>query len=601
MLSKYSISEKVSNAIADMGFTVATAIQDQAIPHILEGKDIIGQAQTGTGKTAAFAIPMLERIDVNDRRTQALVLCPTRELAIQITQEFIKLSKYMPELEPLAVYGGQHIEIQLRALKRYPQIVIGTPGRIIDHIKRKTLNLSNVKIVALDEADEMLDMGFRDDIKQILDMCPQPRQTLLFSATMPRPIVELSKQYLTDPVHIKTQEKTMTVALIDQVYFEVKERNKIEAISRLIDLHQPKLGLVFCRTKLRVDDVAKSLNALGYKVQGLHGDLRQTQRDNIMGQFRRGEVQILVATDVAARGLDVDDIEIVFNYDIPQDAEYYTHRIGRTARAGKEGKAFTFVSGREVMKLKDISRITKSEVKLGILPSKKEADGKKIKMYMDEIITELEISKDLGSYYQYIDEMEANGIKPKDFIATILKLHTNKSKKAEIQLEQHDVFLNTPTANSHLISRDDVRPASRRDNRFAPRSGGSERPGGHWDQVRPGRASSGDASRSGDSPRSGGYSKGGDSPRSGGYSKGGDSSRSGGYSKGGDSSRSGGYSKSGGGSRSGGFPKSGGAPKSGGDDAKSGGFPKSGGSSKAGGYTKKSERKPTGGESSTGE
>lgn len=574
MLSKYSISEKVSNAIADMGFTVATAIQDQAIPYILEGKDIIGQAQTGTGKTAAFAIPMLERIDVSDRRTQALVLCPTRELAIQITQEFIKLSKYMPELEPLAVYGGQHIEIQLRALKRYPQIVIGTPGRIIDHIKRKTLNLGNVKIVALDEADEMLDMGFRDDIKQILDMCPQPRQTLLFSATMPRPIVELSKQYLTDPVHVKTQDKTMTVALIDQIYFEVKERNKIEAIARLIDLHQPKLSLVFCRTKLRVDDVAKTLNAQGYKVQGLHGDLRQTQRDNIMGQFRRGEVQILVATDVAARGLDVDDIEIVFNYDIPQDAEYYTHRIGRTARAGKEGKAFTFVSGREVMKLKDISRITKSEVKLGILPSKKEADGKKIKMYMDEIIAELEISKDIGSYYQYIDEMETNGIKLKDFVATILKLHTNKSKKAEIQLEQHDVFLNTPTASSHVISRDDVRPASRRDNRFSPRSGGSDRPGGHWDQVRSGRSGSGDSSRSG------GYSKSGESSGSGG-------SRSGGYSKGGDSSKSGGAPRSGGG-----FPRSGGASRSGGDSSKGGGFPKSGGSSKAGGYSKKSERKP---------
>ncbi len=431
MLTNSTISENITKAIAEMGFTVPTLIQEQAIPYILEGKDIIGQAQTGTGKTAAFAIPILELIDPSDRRIQALILCPTRELAIQTSKEFSKIGKFFPELEILPVYGGQHIEIQLRGLKRYPQIVIGTPGRLIDHINRKTLNLSDVSIVTLDEADEMLDMGFRDDINKILDMVPEKHQTLLFSATMPKPIMELSKKYLKEPVHIKILDKTVSTDNTEQIYFEVREKNKIEALTRLIDFHKTELALVFCRTKSRVDELSKVLSELGYLAQGLHGDLRQVQRDNIMSMFRKKKLQVLVATDVAARGIDVDDIEIVFNYDLPQDVPSYTHRIGRTGRAGKTGKAFTFVSGKDVIKLKDIARITKSQINLGILPSKKETENLQIKEYISKVLSELYNQDNFEKYYSFIDELESNGISLKDFIATIIKMQITPETNIE--------------------------------------------------------------------------------------------------------------------------------------------------------------------------
>ncbi len=477
MLSTLPLSEKILLAIKDMGFTQATPIQDQAIPHILEGKDIIGQAQTGTGKTAAFAIPILQSIDTEDRKTQAIIMCPTRELAMQITEEFKKLSKYLPEIEPLAVYGGQPIDIQLRALRRCPQVVIGTPGRIMDHIRRKTLDLSNIKIVTLDEADEMLDMGFRDDIKTILDSIPEKHQTLLFSATMPRAIMDLSKQYLVEPVLVKTITKNMTVIAIEQIYLEVKERNKLEVISRLIDQFSPKLSLVFCNTKKKVDEVVENLVKLGYKAEGLHGDLRQSQRDAIMNKFRHGNVELLVATDVAARGLDVDDIEIVFNYDIPQDAEYYTHRIGRTGRAGKTGKSFTFVTGREVFKLKDIVRITKSDIKLGTVPSKKEVDSQKAKLYMNNILEEMQKDQDLAAYYEYISTLENDGIDLKDFLATLLKMNLFSQKKTDLFKEIEEGSKTLPTSSYQFRSQEDRRSEFKKEHRFQPsdRFGSSDR------------------------------------------------------------------------------------------------------------------------------
>lgn len=478
MLSTLPLSEKILTAIKDMGFTEATPIQDQAIPHILEGKDIIGQAQTGTGKTAAFAIPILQCIDTEDRKTQAIVMCPTRELAMQITEEFKKLAKYMPEIEPLAVYGGQPIDIQLRALRRCPQVVIGTPGRIMDHIRRKTLDLSNIKIVTLDEADEMLDMGFRDDIKTILDSVPTERQTLLFSATMPRSIMDLSKQYLVNPVHVKTITKNMTVTAIEQVYLEVKERNKLEVMTRLVDQYSPKLSLVFCNTKKKVDEVVENMIKLGYKAEGLHGDLRQSQRDNIMNKFRTGNVELLVATDVAARGLDVDDIEIVFNYDIPQDAEYYTHRIGRTGRAGKSGKSFTFVTGREIYKLKDIIRITKSDIKLGAVPSKKEVDAQKAKLYIDKVLGELQKDNDLAPYHEYIATLEKDGIDIKDFLATLLMMNLFSQKKVDLFTEIEENAKTLPTSSYQFRSQEDRRTDYKREHRFQPsdRFGDNDRP-----------------------------------------------------------------------------------------------------------------------------
>ena len=362
MKNMFGLSPEVALAIEDMGYESATPIQEQAIPPMLEGRDIIGQAQTGTGKTAAFGIPLVEKLDVEDKSVQALVLCPTRELALQTAGELVKLSRHRPGVRVTPVYGGQPIERQLRALSMGTQVVVGTPGRVMDHMNRGTLDLSRLRVVVLDEADEMLDMGFRDDIETILLATPDTRQTALFSATMPRPIYLLSKKYLTDPVHIEIAHKELTVERIEQSYISVRSFHKGELLSRLLILDDIKLALVFCNTKLGVETVVTDLQHRGFSAAGLHGDMRQIERDAIMARFRNGLINVLVATDVAARGIDVDDIEAVFNYDIPQDVEYYVHRIGRTGRAGKEGRAYTFVVGREVSRMWEYRKITGAKI-----------------------------------------------------------------------------------------------------------------------------------------------------------------------------------------------------------------------------------------------
>ena len=316
------INQNIKKAIAEMGFEEPSPIQAKSIPVILEGKDVIGQAQTGTGKTAAFSIPILEKIDPNDRSLQAIVLCPTRELAIQVSQEIRKLAKYMQGIKTLPIYGGQPIDRQIKALKGGVQVIIGTPGRTIDHIKRKTIKPGNVKMVVLDEADEMLDMGFREDIETILENVPEERQTTFFSATMPKAILELTKKYQNEPEHIKVVRKELTVENIKQYYIETRSSNKIEVLSRLIDVYNPKLSVVFCNTKKGADELVGELQGRGYFADALHGDLKQVQRDIVMDKFRNGTIDILVATDVAARGIDVDDVECVFNFDLPQDEEY---------------------------------------------------------------------------------------------------------------------------------------------------------------------------------------------------------------------------------------------------------------------------------------
>ncbi|KAI4463696.1 dead-box atp-dependent rna helicase 47 mitochondrial [Holotrichia oblita] len=325
-----NLSEEIVKAVADMGFEEATPIQSMAITKIMEGIDIIGQSQTGTGKTAAFGIPCIEQIDEDNRRLQAIILCPTRELAIQICEEFRQLLKYKSNIRAIPIYGGQPIDRQIIALKKGVQIVVGTPGRVMDHIQRKTLRMETVKFVVLDEADEMLDMGFREDIEFILEKMPEERQTVLFSATMPQAIVKLTRLYQKNPEHIAIARKELTVPGIEQFYFELKEKTKLEALSRIIDMQCPKLSIVFCNTKKRVDELVEQLQSRGYFAEAIHGDLKQQQRDNVMKKFRAGTIEILVATDVAARGIDVDDIDIVFNFDLPQDEEYYVHRIGRT-------------------------------------------------------------------------------------------------------------------------------------------------------------------------------------------------------------------------------------------------------------------------------
>jgi ATP-dependent RNA helicase DeaD len=363
------LSPELLKAVVDMGFEEATPIQALAIRPMMEGKDVCGQAQTGTGKTAAFGIPILEKIDIKDKRPQAIILCPTRELAIQIAEEFKNLSKYKRGVCVLPVYGGQPIERQLYALARGVQVIIGTPGRVMDHMERRTLNLSSVKIVILDEADVMLDMGFVDDIEMILRGIPKERQTAFFSATMPSQFLELTKRYQKHPQVIKIAREELTVPTVEQAYFETTPSMKVELLSRLLDLYNPKLALVFCNTKKCVDELAGHLQTRGYPVEALHGDLRQASRDRVMAKFRNGQVSVLIATDVAARGIDVDDVEIVFNYDLPKDQEYYVHRIGRTARAGKSGRAFTFVVGREIYELKDIQRYAKIHIKRSNPPS----------------------------------------------------------------------------------------------------------------------------------------------------------------------------------------------------------------------------------------
>lgn len=385
-----NVDEKILKAIGDMGFEEASPIQAKAIPVVLEGKDIVGQAQTGTGKTAAYGIPMLQSIDSKLKCVQAVVLCPTRELAIQVADEIRKLAKYMSSIKVLPVYGGQEIVRQIKSLKTGVQIVVGTPGRVMDHMRRKTVKFDKVKMVILDEADEMLDMGFREDMETILTQMPEERQTVMFSATMPKAIMDIARTFQNDAEVIKVVRKELTVENIEQYYFEVRSKNKDEILSRLIDIYNPKLSVVFCNTKKQVDDLISELKGRGYFADGIHGDMKQAQRDRVMNDFRKGKTEILIATDVAARGIDVDDVDIVFNYDLPQDEEYYVHRIGRTGRAGRAGLAFSFVTGKEIYKLKDIERYCKTKIMARQIPSLDDVKNTRIDNLFEQVRKTLE-------------------------------------------------------------------------------------------------------------------------------------------------------------------------------------------------------------------
>ena len=348
------LSPQILRGIKDMGFEEASPIQAQAIPVVLSGRDVIGQAQTGSGKTAAFGIPMLEKVDPDNKKTQVIILSPTRELAIQVADEIRKLSKYMHGIKILPVYGGQDITKQIRSLKGGAQIIIGTPGRVMDHLRRKTIRCEHVHTVVLDEADEMLNMGFREDIETILSYIPEERQTVLFSATMPKAILDITKKYQKDAVTIKVVKKELTVPSIDQYYYDVKRKDKVDVLTRLLDYYDPKLSIVLCNTKRMVDELASELQGRGYFAEGLHGDMKQSQRDRVMNSFRNGKTEILIATDVAARGIDVDDVEAVINFDLPAENEYYLHRIGRTGRAHKHGVSFSLVTFQESVRMDEI-------------------------------------------------------------------------------------------------------------------------------------------------------------------------------------------------------------------------------------------------------
>ncbi len=380
----FGLNRRVLQAIHDMGFEEPSPIQAACIPVVLEGRDVIGQAQTGTGKTAAFGIPLVERVST-EPHVQAIVLTPTRELAIQVAGEIRKIAKYK-RVRSVPIYGGQSIVHQIRALKQGVQIVIGTPGRVLDHIHRGTLSLNSVRMVVLDEADEMLDMGFIDDIEAILRETPTDRQTMLFSATFPNEVKRLALRYMRDPQHITVNRGEVTVPQIDQVCYKVLERNKLDSLCRIVDSEDIQLGIIFCRTKRGVDDLVEALLARGYLADGLHGDLSQAQRDRVMRKFRKNEIELLVATDVAARGLDVDDVTHVINYDVPQDPESYVHRIGRTGRAGKRGLAITLVTPREYKLLKQIEREIKQKITVREVPSLEDVAERQAEMWRSKIV-----------------------------------------------------------------------------------------------------------------------------------------------------------------------------------------------------------------------
>ncbi|WP_294151660.1 DEAD/DEAH box helicase [uncultured Clostridium sp.] len=417
-----NLDAKILRAVTDMGFEEASPIQSQSIPLEIQGVDIIGQAQTGTGKTAAFGIPLLQKVDPKNKKLQAIILCPTRELAIQVSDEVRRLGKYMHGVKVLPIYGGQEIGRQIRSLKDGVQVIIGTPGRVMDHMRRKTLKLDHVHTVVLDEADEMLNMGFLEDMEMILSELPEERQTVMFSATMPPAIAEIAKKFQKDPQIVRVVKKELTVPKVTQYYYEVKPKNKIEVMCRLLDMYDPKLSIVFCNTKRQVDDLVQELQNRGYFAEGLHGDLKQMQRDRVMNSFRNGRTDILIATDVAARGIDVDDVEAVFNYDIPQDDEYYVHRIGRTGRAGREGKALSLVVGKEVYKLREIQRYCKTKILPQPIPSLNDVTSIKAEKILDsvsEVIRDNDLDKIINIVEKRVLEEDYTTL---DLAAALLKM-----------------------------------------------------------------------------------------------------------------------------------------------------------------------------------
>ena len=416
------LDDRIIRAITEMGFEEASPIQAQAIPVVLKGRDMIGQAQTGTGKTAAFGLPLLQKVDPKVKKLQAVVLLPTRELAIQVAEELRRFAKFMHGIKVLPVYGGQDIVRQIRALKDGTQIVVGTPGRVMDHMRRKTVKMDHVHTVVLDEADEMLNMGFLEDMETILSQLPEERQTLMFSATMPQAIADIAKKFQKDPVTVRVIKKELTVPKVTQYYYEVKPKNKVEVMCRLLDMYSPKLSIVFCNTKRQVDELVQALQGRGYFAEGLHGDLKQVQRDRVMESFRNGRTDILIATDVAARGIDVGNVEAVFNYDIPQDDEYYVHRIGRTGRAGREGKAFSLVVGKEVYKLRDIQRYCKTKIIPQAIPSLNditEIKADKILDQVQDILNDADLTKIVNIIEKKLMEDDYTSL---DLAAALLKM-----------------------------------------------------------------------------------------------------------------------------------------------------------------------------------
>jgi ATP-dependent RNA helicase DeaD len=421
LFSELGLSSDLLRAIDKLGFEQAAPIQAAAIPILMQGTDVVGQSQTGSGKTAAFAIPAIEKTDVSVKQPQVLVLCPTRELAVQVSEEIHKLAYFKRGLHALPIYGGQSYDRQFFGLRQGAHIVIGTPGRIMDHMRRATLRLDALKMVVLDEVDVMLNMGFREDIELILQACPAERQTVFFSATIPYPIRQLIEKFSRNPQHVQIEQKVKTVPTVEQIYYEVDRHSKVDLLTRLIDLHDFKLGIVFCNTKRMVDDLVDHLNAQGYSADRLHGDMSQAMRDRVMNKFRKSGLEFLVATDVAARGIDVDDVQVVFNYDLPYDGEDYVHRIGRTGRQGRSGVAISFASGREIFQIRVIERYTNTRVQRGRYPTLQEVEAARENVFLDRVREALKAGEHKVEE-RLVERLMEEGFSSTDIAATLLHL-----------------------------------------------------------------------------------------------------------------------------------------------------------------------------------
>ncbi|WP_174735114.1 DEAD/DEAH box helicase [Mesobacillus harenae] len=433
MFQDLGISPATLKAVKKMGFEEATPIQAETIPLSLENKDLIGQAQTGTGKTAAFGIPLVEKIKPEKKVIQGIIIAPTRELAVQVSEELYKIGGGK-KIGVLAIYGGQDINRQIRALKNGPHIIVGTPGRLLDHINRKTMRLDTVETVILDEADEMLNMGFIEDIESILSKTPAERQTLLFSATMPGPIQKIAERFMKSPQIVRMKAKEMTVSSIEQFYVETHEKNKFDVLTRLLDIQTPELSIIFGRTKRRVDELSEALTLRGYMAEGIHGDLSQAKRLQVLRKFKEGSIDVLVATDVAARGLDISGVTHVYNFDIPQDPESYVHRIGRTGRAGKQGMAITFATPRERSYLQVVERTTKKRMEKLEIPTLDEALEGQQKAVVEKIVQAIE-SNNLQFYKQTAAEL----IEKHDAItvvAAVLRMQTKEPDQTPVKLTE---------------------------------------------------------------------------------------------------------------------------------------------------------------------
>ena len=476
MFADLGLPDVLLSAVLDMGFESPSPIQAKTIPLALEGKDLIGLSQTGSGKTAAFALPTLAGIDAHLAEPQALIICPTRELAVQVCEEVFRLGCKIKGLRALPVYGGAPIDRQLKGLRKGAHIVVGTPGRLLDHLKRRSFDPRNIKTVILDEADRMLDMGFQEEMEELLAALPQDRQTMFFSATMNRRVSRLIDNFGKKPETIEIERKTLTVDAIDQSCYEVRQRSKVEVLSRLLDIDPPRLALVFCNTKRLVDEVTEGLLARGYAADRLHGDMTQQMRERVLARFRESTIEVLIATDVAARGLDVDDVDLVVNYEIPHDPEDYVHRIGRTGRAGRSGRAVSFVFGRDIYRLQTIEKYTRQSIRRERVPSQEQVEGKRADKLFQTIQERLESGK-LGDYQSYLDRLLEQGHTATDIANaafTLLRESTTREGEFIAEDKQKEAFANEKQRSSWRDEKRDRKERPERERKSRPERNNSK-------------------------------------------------------------------------------------------------------------------------------